>query len=65
MKVAIYIRVSTADQNNELKRRELNEYAERHGCGIAGGAHRIENIRKPRLNVVPFQVTGEVSRVAE
>jgi putative DNA-invertase from lambdoid prophage Rac len=35
MKVAIYIRVSTADQNNELQRRELQEYAERHGWGIA------------------------------
>jgi putative DNA-invertase from lambdoid prophage Rac len=34
MKVAIYIRVSTADQNNELQRRELQEYAERHGWGI-------------------------------
>jgi putative DNA-invertase from lambdoid prophage Rac len=34
MKVAIYIRVSTADQNNELQRRELREYAERHGWGI-------------------------------
>jgi DNA invertase Pin-like site-specific DNA recombinase len=35
MKVAIYVRVSTADQNNELQRRELHEYAERHGWGIA------------------------------
>ena len=35
MKVAIYIRVSTADQNNELQRRELQDYAECHGWGIA------------------------------
>src|SRR5262249_6489910 len=35
MRVAIYIRVSTGDQNNELQLRELQEYAERHGWGIA------------------------------
>ena len=35
MKVAIYVRVSTADQNQELQLRELQEYAERHGWGIA------------------------------
>jgi putative DNA-invertase from lambdoid prophage Rac len=34
MRVGIYVRVSTADQNNELQRRELREYAERHGWGI-------------------------------
>lgn len=35
MRVGIYVRVSTADQNNELQRRELREYAEHHGWGIA------------------------------
>ena len=35
MKVAIYVRVSTADQNQELQLRELQEYADRHGWGAA------------------------------
>ena len=31
MKIAIYTRVSTADQNQELQLRELQDYAGRHG----------------------------------
>ena len=30
MKVAIYFRVSTADQNQDLQLRELQDYATRH-----------------------------------
>jgi DNA invertase Pin-like site-specific DNA recombinase len=30
MKVAIYVRVSTPDQNQELQLRELEDYATRH-----------------------------------
>ena len=35
MKVAIYVRVSTADQNQELQLRELQDYATRHQWEIA------------------------------
>jgi hypothetical protein len=35
VKVAIYVRVSTADQNQELQLRELQEYATRHQWEIA------------------------------
>src|SRR3989442_7987551 len=34
LKVAIYARVSTADQNHELQIRELEDYAARHGWTI-------------------------------
>ena len=34
MKVALYVRVSTADQNTDLQIRELTEYAERQGWTI-------------------------------
>src|SRR4051812_45057078 len=33
MKIAIYVRVSTTDQNQELQLRELQEYAARHQWG--------------------------------
>jgi len=35
-RVALYIRVSTGDQNADLQRRELSEYCERRGWEIAG-----------------------------
>src|SRR5262245_59376448 len=35
MRAAVYVRVSTADQNADLQVRELQEYAERHGWEIA------------------------------
>src|SRR5262249_8971102 len=34
MKIAIYTRVSTADQNQELQLRELQDYASRHGWQV-------------------------------
>lgn len=36
MKVAIYARVSTSDQNCELQLRELREYCQRRGWDVAG-----------------------------
>lgn len=36
MKTALYIRVSTADQNSELQRRELESYAARHEWPVIG-----------------------------
>jgi DNA invertase Pin-like site-specific DNA recombinase len=36
MDVAIYARVSTADQHNEIQIRELTQYAERRGWRVAG-----------------------------
>ena len=36
MKTALYIRVSTLDQNTELQRRELEAYAARHQWAIVG-----------------------------
>ena len=36
MKVAIYVRVSTADQNQELQLGELQDYATRHQWEIRG-----------------------------
>jgi DNA invertase Pin-like site-specific DNA recombinase len=36
MNVAIYARVSTSDQRNELQIRELTEYVERRGWRLAG-----------------------------
>lgn len=36
MNVALYVRVSTLDQNTEAQRRELETYANRHGWDIAG-----------------------------
>ena len=35
MKAAIYTRVSTAEQKDELQRREIENYAARHGSEIA------------------------------
>src|SRR5215472_9296408 len=35
MRVGLYLRVSTADQNQELQLRELQEYATRHQWEIA------------------------------
>jgi predicted site-specific integrase-resolvase len=34
MKVALYVRVSSSDQNSELQTRELRTYAEHHGWEI-------------------------------
>jgi DNA invertase Pin-like site-specific DNA recombinase len=36
MNAAIYARVSTTDQRNELQIRELTEYVERRGWNLAG-----------------------------
>ena len=36
LRVALYVRVSTAEQNSELQLRELREYAERQGWQIVG-----------------------------
>jgi DNA invertase Pin-like site-specific DNA recombinase len=36
MRVAIYARVSTSDQHNEIQVRELTEYAQRRGWELAG-----------------------------
>ena len=36
MRVALYARVSTTDQNCEMQLRELREYCERRGWEIAG-----------------------------
>lgn len=36
MGVALYVRVSTLDQNPEAQRRELEAYAARHGMAVAG-----------------------------
>ena len=38
---AIYVRVSTADQNSELQLRELQEYAARQGWSIAETYHDV------------------------
>src|SRR5436190_9117896 len=36
MKTAIYARVSTSDQHNEIQTRELTEYVQRRGWTLAG-----------------------------
>ena len=53
MRVGLYLRVSTADQNQELQLRELQEYATRHQWEIAqiyqdtiSGA----SVSRPKLN---------------
>jgi len=50
MKAAVYIRVSTADQNSELQWRELTNYAERQGWEIA---EVFEDTNRRRQNRSP------------
>jgi DNA invertase Pin-like site-specific DNA recombinase len=49
MKVAIYARVSIADQNQELQLRELQDYATRRQWEIAHGlsGHHQRRVSKP------------------
>ena len=49
MKVAIYTRVSTAEQNDELQRRDIEDYATRQGWPVvdlyqdkASGSQRLQ-----------------------
>jgi DNA invertase Pin-like site-specific DNA recombinase len=53
LKVALYVRVSTAEQNSELQLRELNEYADRQTWPVADTYHDIISGTKssrPALN---------------
>ena len=55
MNVAIYVRVSTADQNQELQLRELQEYATRHQWEIATVYHDTisgSSASRPGLNLL-------------
>ena len=55
MKVAIYVRVSTADQNQELQLRELQDYAARHQWEVGQIYQDIisgSSASKPGLNLL-------------
>ena len=70
-RVALYVRVSTSEQNTKNQRRELREVAERHGwdvvkvfedAGISGGKGRED---RPGLDALLKAVTRrEVDLVA-
>jgi DNA invertase Pin-like site-specific DNA recombinase len=47
MKAAIYTRVSTSDQNDELQLREIQEYATRQGWQILETYQDMPAVRKP------------------
>jgi len=53
MKVAIYFRVSTADQNQDLQLRELQDYATRHQWEITQVYQDVisgSSVSRPGLN---------------
>jgi putative DNA-invertase from lambdoid prophage Rac len=53
LRVALYLRVSTAEQNSELQLRELREYTERQGWQIVGIYQEVTSGAKsnrPELN---------------
>jgi len=53
MKIAIYVRVSTADQNQDLQLRELQDYAARHQWEISQVYQDVisgASVSRPGLN---------------
>jgi putative DNA-invertase from lambdoid prophage Rac len=61
LRVALYVRVSTAEQNSELQLRELTEYADRYGWQIVGVYQEVISGAKssrPELNRLMQDAAG-------
>jgi putative DNA-invertase from lambdoid prophage Rac len=61
LRVALYVRVSTAEQNSELQLRELREYTERQGWQIVGIYQDVTSGAKsnrPELNRLMLDVAA-------
>lgn len=61
LRVALYARVSTAEQNSELRLRELRAYAERQGWQVMGLYPDVLSGAKPRrpeLSLLMLEAAG-------